>query len=191
MAHQLSDPVNQQEYRDILCLSTHKMTSKLQAFTKFSSKIPHHYDWNNWDQKFDELVTNAENICSHFKSFCLEYHPTIVPWIRQTIVSWLLWLHDGKITNIGNLIWAVIKPCWKCLCCVMLADSPQITFWQSTCWHFGKITGVMGQYIVKFCWLDLIWHDMLCWQDISLYVAWFFWEWRKIAKLLRKSCYNG
>lgn len=133
MAPQLSDPVNQQEYRDILCLSTHKMASKLQAFTKFSSKIPQHFDWNNRDQKFDELVTNAENICSHFKSCCLEYHPTIVPWIRQTIVSWLVWLHDGKITNIGNLIWAVIEPWWKCLCCVMLADSPQITFLQSTC----------------------------------------------------------
>ena len=61
---------------------------------------------------------------------------------------------------------------WKCRRCVVSTDHPKwhvgLTFWENV----RNVT----RYVLKFCCpYHARQHDMLCWDDFSQHVGWFFW----------------
>ncbi len=83
----------------------HDRLTALQHPSNYSKTKSVQYHHNKWDTEFGEYMRSAERVCTKYKDNYIEYSPTVGQWLkRRAILRWLLRWHDGKVTNIRNLL---------------------------------------------------------------------------------------
>jgi hypothetical protein len=69
-----------------------------------------HYLHNKWDNKLGDYMRSAEKACNKYKNDHIDFSPTVGQWLkRRAILRWILRWHDGKVTNVRNLLRAACR----------------------------------------------------------------------------------
>ena len=89
-------------------VSTHNLQSRFEAMlrpcTHHEVSRLHHIH-NKLDNELGNYMRSAEKACIKYKNDHIDYSPTVGQWLkRRAILKWKMRWHDGKVTNVRNLL---------------------------------------------------------------------------------------